>query len=158
MNRFLEQKWSMYAGSHGMRDELLDTLSDADLAFTPGGSAMPLGALIRQMGEIEYAYVQSLKTLKQDWNYHNSEPGLDASLSKLKAWLQTLDAEMQTVVEGLTDADLDQEVERESGYKMSREVQLDVYLQALLIFFGKLSIYVRALDKPLTPAFTDWIW
>ncbi len=157
MNRFMEQKWSTYAGTHGMRDEQLDTLTDADLAFTPGGSAMPLGALIREMGEIEYAYIDSLKTLKQDWSYRNTDPAVGQTVAGLKAWLQSLDAEMQATVEALSNDDLDAEVERESGYKMSRDVQMDVYLQAVLIFFGKLSIYVRAMDKPLTQTFKDWI-
>ena len=33
----MNEKWPWIEGSHGMRSQLLDILSDADLAFSPGG-------------------------------------------------------------------------------------------------------------------------
>ena len=36
---------------------------------------MTLGALCREMGEIEHSYIQSLKTFQQDWSYRNMEAG-----------------------------------------------------------------------------------
>lgn len=158
MNRYMQEKFPIIDGSHGMRDEFLDTLTDADLAFSPGGQAMTLGALIREMGEIEYAYLQSLKTRTQDWNYHNAEAGLEGSVARLKAWLQSLDADLKETVTALSDDDLKEPVTRESGYAAPIELQLDFYVQALLIFFGKASIYLRVMGKPLTQAMRDWIW
>lgn len=157
MNRYMQEKWSWIDGSHGMRTALLDTLSDADLAFRLGGDTITLGALCREMGEIEQSYVQSLKTFKQDWNYHNDESGLDSSVSRLKAWFETLDNEMKAVVSAFTDEDLKKEVDR-SGFAMPVEMQLDVYLQALLIFFGKATIYIKAMSKSLPQSFKDYIW
>ncbi len=66
MNRMMTEKWPWIEAAHGMRSQLLDILSDADLAFTPGGQNMTVGAFCREMGETEYAYIQSLKTLKQE--------------------------------------------------------------------------------------------
>src|SRR5512146_923925 len=106
MNRFFQERWPWIEGSHGMRDGLLDHLSDADLAFNPGGENMRLGALCREMGDVEYAYLQSLKTLKQTWDVHHPAAGLDTSTAQLKAWFQTLDVEMKRVVEGMSDEDL----------------------------------------------------
>jgi hypothetical protein len=37
------------------------------------------------------------------------------------------------------------------------ELQLDVYLQALLIFFGKLSSYFMALSRALSETFQEYI-
>ena len=65
MNRYMLEKWPWIEGSHGMRSQLLDILSDADLAFSPGGQNITFGALCREMGEIEYSYVQSLKPLSR---------------------------------------------------------------------------------------------
>ena len=90
MSRLMNEKWPWIEGTHGMRTQLLDTLSDTDLAFSPGGQNMTLGALCREMGEVEHAYIQSLKTFKQDWSYRNSEAGLDSSVARLKAWFHTL--------------------------------------------------------------------
>ena len=77
MNRFMLEKWPWIEGSHGMRSQLLDILSDADLVFTPGRHNMTVGALCREMGETEYAYIQSLKTLKHEWSYRHTEAGVE---------------------------------------------------------------------------------
>ncbi|HEY9758990.1 MAG TPA: DinB family protein [Oculatellaceae cyanobacterium] len=112
MNRFMQEKWSWIEGSHGLRNEVLDGLTDTELAFNPGGKNLTLGALLRELGEIEYSYLQSLKTFKQDWAYRNTEPGLDASVSRLKAWFQQMDADMQTTVAAFTDEELKKSIER----------------------------------------------
>ena len=106
MNRYMQEKWPWIEGTHGMRTALLDTLNDADLAFSPGGQNMTFGALCREMGEVEYAYTRSLKTFKQDWSYRNSEAGLESSVARLKTWFQTLDDEMKATASALSDEDL----------------------------------------------------
>ncbi len=155
MNRFMQERWGWIEGTHGMRIVLLDTLTDTDLKFSPGGQNMTLGALCREMGEVEYSYMQSLKTFKQDWTYRNTEPGLDSSVARLKAWYQTLDAEMKATVEAFSDEDLKREIDR--GFKVPAETQLDIYLQALLIFFGKASIFIKAMNRPLPDQIQGWI-
>jgi hypothetical protein len=139
-----------------MRIPLLDALTDADLAFSPGGLNMTLGGLLREMGEVEYSYIQSLKTFKQDWAYHNSDPSVEKSTAKIKAWYQSLDDDFKATVEKLTDADLQKPVQR--GFDVPPKLQLDIYLQALLIFFGKASIFLKAMNKPLPKQIQDWIW
>lgn len=156
MNRLMNEKWPWIEGSHGMRAQLLETLSDADLAFSPGGQNMTLGALWREMGEVEHAYIQSLKTFKQDWSYRNKEAGLDSSVARLKAWFQALDEEMKATVSALSDEDTKKTVNR-NGYEMPVDLQLDVYLQALLIFFGKATIFLKAMNKSLSPQFQEYI-
>jgi DinB superfamily len=157
VNKFMQDRWSWIEGTHGMRALLLDGLGDADLAFNPGGQNVTLGALLREIGEIEHAYVQSLKSFKQDFAYRNTAPGLDGSLAQLRAWYQTLDDEMKAIVSGFSDDDLHQTVERGGGFAPAVEVQLDIYLQALLIFFGKAVIYLRAMNKPLPKPVQDYI-
>jgi hypothetical protein len=156
MSSFMQEKWSMYEATHGMRDEVLDTLSDADLAFNPGGANMNFGALWREMGEVEYSYVQSLKNFTQDFTYNNSEVG--NSVAGLKAWLQSLDAEMKAALEGYSEDDWTKMIKRDSGYETPVEFQMEIYMQALLIFFGKVSVYLKAMNKPLTQAMKDWVW
>lgn len=157
MSRLMDEKWPWIDGSHPMRTGLLDQLTDADLGFSPGGQAMTLGALFREMGEIEHAYIQSLKTFKQDFAYRNTEAGLESSISRLKAWFQELDDELKAVVAAMSDDDAKKMIERSGGYQMPVDLQLDVYLQALLIFFGKATIYFRAMSKPLPPAVAEYI-
>jgi len=153
----MQERWPWIEGSHAMRAQALDLLDDADLAFNPGGQNMTLGALCREMGEIEHSYLESLKTLKQDWLYHNHEAGLEGNVARLKSWYATMDDEMKAVVSAYTDDDLAKIVERDGTPTWPVETQLEVYLQALLIFFGKLTIYLKALDKPLSNSFKDYI-
>jgi uncharacterized damage-inducible protein DinB len=156
MNRYMQEKWPWIEGTHGMRSQLIDILSDADLSFSPGGQNMTLGALLREMGETEYSYIQSLKTFKQDWSYRNTEAGLESSIVRLKAWYQTLDEEMKATVSDLSDEDLAKTVDR-GGFSMPVDLQLDVYLQALLIFFGKATVYLKAMNKPLPQQIQEYI-
>ena len=156
MNRYMEEKWPWIEGTHGMRTQLLDTLSNADLAFNPGGRNLTLGALFRQSGEVEYSYIQSLKTFQQDWSYRNTDAGLESSVTQLKSWYQTLDEEMKATVAALSDENLKKTIDR-SGYAMPIELQLDVYLQALLIFFGKASIYLKAMNKTIPQTIEEYI-
>ncbi len=156
MNHYMQERWPWIEGTHGMRSQLLDILSDADLAYSPGGQNMTLGALCRQMGEIEHSYIQSLKTFQQDWSYHNKEAHLESSVVRLQAWFQTLDDEMKATVAALSDEDLKKTIDR-SGFPMPVELQLDVYLQALLIFFGKATIYLKAMNKALPQQIQEYI-
>ena len=156
MNRYMNEKWSWIEGSHGMRTQLLDMLNDADLTFSPGGQNMPLGALCREMGETEHSYVQSLKTFRQDWSYRNTEAGMDSSVARLQAWFQALDEEMKATVAAFADEDFQKMIDR-NGFEAPVEMQLDVYLQALLIFFGKATIYFKAMNKALPQNFQEYI-
>ena len=117
---------------------------------------MTLGALCREMGEVEYSYIQSLKTFRQDWSYHNTEAGLESSVAQLKAWFQTLDDELKATVEAFSDEDLQKTIDR-GGFATPVELQLDVYLQALLIFLGKATVYFKAMNKALPQYFQEYI-
>ena len=155
MNRIMNEKWPWIEAAHGMRSQLFNILSDADLAFSPGGQTMTLGALCRQMGETEHAYIQSLKTLKQEWSYRHSEADVASHIARLKAWFQTLDDEMQATITTFWDEDGNKTIDR--GGPVTVEFQLDVYLQAVLIFLGKATIYLRAMNKQLPPFFEEYI-
>ena len=156
MNRYMQEKWPWIEGTHGMRSQLMDSLSDSDLAFSPGGQNMTLGALCREMGEIEHSYIQSLKTFTQDWSYRNTEAGLESSVAQLKAWYQTLDEEMKATISALSNENLTKTVER-NGFTMPVDLQLDVYLQALLIFLGKATVFLKAMSKTLPGQFLEVI-
>ncbi|GAC1582499.1 MAG: hypothetical protein NVS4B1_20330 [Ktedonobacteraceae bacterium] len=156
MNKLMQEKWPWIEGSHSMRTQLLGLISDSDLTFSPGGQNIPLGVLCREMGDTEHAYIQSLKTFTQDWSYHNTEAGLESSVIQLKSWYQTLDEELQATVAAFSDGDATKTIDR-GGYPTPIGLQLDVYLQALLIFFGKMTIYLKAMNKALPKEVQEYI-
>ena len=156
MNRIMNETWPWIEAAHGMRSQMLDMLSDADLAFTPGGQNMTMGALCREMGETEYAYIQSLKTFKQDWPYRNTEAGLASNVARLREWLQTLDDQIKAVIVAFSDEDMQKLVDRGGG-GVTIAFQLEVYLQAVLIFLGKATIYLKAMNKALPQYLQEYI-
>lgn len=154
-NRYMTEKWSWIEGTLHLRAQVLETLTDADLAFTPGGQALTLGALCREMGEVDHAYIESLRTLKQDFGYRHADARVTTSVDALRAWYRALDADLKGTVAAMSDDQLTQMLDR--GFQLPVETQLDVYLQALLIFLGKVSVYLRAMNRPLPETLVQWI-
>ena len=148
MKRSLQERWPWLEEVRGMRLQLLNILSNADLAFSPGGQNITLGALLRKMGDLEYSYIQSLKTGMRDLSYHNTEAGLENDITRLKAWFQALDDEMLDTISAFSKEELTKRVDR-GGFNSTVEREVDHYGEALLIFFGKATIYLLAMNKPV---------
>ncbi len=146
----------------GLRDQLMETLSDEDLRLRLGGETMSLGELCREIGEIEHTYVESFTTFRQDFSYRNPDPRLEQDVAVLRAWFAELDRELMTAVAALSDEDIDtRRIIRgdfdEEFFSPLPKIQLDVYREALLIFYGKASVYLRSIGRPLPGQWPDWI-
>lgn len=152
----LQEKWGWVEGTHTMRTSLMDTLTDAELVFNPGGQNMTLGQLCLEMGEIEHAYLESFKNFTQNFAYRNPEEGLDGSVGRLKAWYEKLDSDMQATLAAMSETDAQKLIDR-GGFEVPVAIQMDIYLQALLIFFGKATVYLKAMNKPLPQQIQEWI-
>lgn len=155
MNKFMQEHGELFAMTQQLRGQLMDTLNDDDLRCSPGGSAMTLGALCREMGDVQHSYIQSTKNLMQDWSYRHPDPAMETSVAKLKTWYAELDQEFKQIMENATDADLEKVIDR--GFPMPTGGQFHAYREALLIFYGKASIYLRAMDRALPGEFPGWI-
>src|SRR5215216_2963963 len=108
-----------------IRPELMKTLTDDDLGYTPGGANPPLGVLCREIGEVEYAYIQSFKTFSLDFSYRNTTAGLEDSVQQLAAWFVGLDQELRSTVERLSDDDIAQRLVDRGTFKLPPRIQLD---------------------------------
>jgi uncharacterized damage-inducible protein DinB len=153
---------SYFPEYQGLRDQLMDILDDEDLVQRLGGETMSLGALCREIGEIEHAYVESFRTFRQDFTYRNHDPGLEHSVAALKAWYAELDRNLMAAVEDLSEDDIaNRRIIRgdfdEDYFSPLAKQQLDVYREALLLFYGKVSVYLRATDRPLPQQWRDWV-
>ncbi len=158
MNRFMNEQYPTFKLYQSLRDQLMDALTDEDLQFNPGGENPTLGTLCREIGEVEQSYIDSLKNLKQDFSYRNDDPGLENSVSRLSDWFKTLDSELLATLESLTDEQLqNQVIDRGGGFKLPVGIQIDVYKEALLIFYGKADVYLKAMGKPRPEQWQDWI-
>ena len=55
---------------------------------------------------------------------------------------------MKATISDLSDEDTTKTIDR-GGFAMPIELQLDAYLQALLIFLGKATTYLKTMNRPL---------
>jgi hypothetical protein len=146
MNSLLEEE---LPGTHNLRDQLLDMITDQDLAYKLPGANPTLGQLCEEMGYTQQVYIQSFKTFKQDWGYRDSEVDAPTSVASLTAWYKQLDADLVEALSGLSEDDVHHKrIDRGRGFTPSPYVQFLIYHEAVLIFCAKASAYLKALDKP----------
>ncbi len=138
-----------------LREQLLDMLRDEDLGMRLGGDTPTLGSLCHQMGEVEHAYVESFRTFRMNGSPRQPDRRLETSVAALRSWYGELDRDLMAALDGLSEDDLERPIVRtdfDPAHYSPRPIQqLADYLQALLIFYGKASIYLRALERPLPP-------
>lgn len=157
MNSLVQQQMPVLESTQALRDQLMASLTDSDLAYTLPGENLSLGALCREMGEVEHSYIQSFKTFNQDFSYRNQEPGLENSVKKLTAWYKMLDTDLKATLEGLSEDDIQNKIIERGDFKLAVGLQFHIYREALLIFYGKVSVYLKAMSKPMPGLWPAWI-
>lgn len=129
-----------------MRDGALERLTDADLRFSPGGWNISLGELFRSLADIQAEYVTSLETLVfEPTGSHVPDTAVD--LTSLRAHFAQLDQQMLSKLRALTEDDLLQQVRRPNQVMRTVGDQFQIYVEAAMIFMGKLVIYFLAMEK-----------
>ena len=145
-----------------LRNQLMELLTDDDLAFRPGGATFALGELCREIGDIEHSYVEAFRTFRQDFAWHNPDPKIERSVAALRAWYADLDRDLLAALEALSEDDIANRRVRRGDFDVDdfsplAAQELDIYREALLIFYGKVSIYLRAMGRELPPHWEEWI-
>lgn len=156
MNRLMTEHSPLLESTQERRHELLSILTDDDLGYALPGN-LTLGALCREMGEMQHSYVESFKTFKQDYFYRHPDPAVETSVAALSAWFDALDAELKAALNALSDDDLDKTIDRGFGYAPTAQMNFHVYREALLIFYAKAHLYVKALGKRVPGNWPYWI-
>jgi len=158
MNSIMRDYFPTFEMYQALRAQLMEILTNEDLQFRLPGQNLPLGVLCREIGEVEYAYIQSFKTFRIDFSYQNPETGLESSTGKLVAWYKELDDDLKRTIEALPEEDVqNRKIDRGGGFTPPLFIQLDLYKEALLIFYGKVSVYLKALEKPIPEQWQHWI-
>lgn len=158
MNSIMTEYWPIFEMYQSLRGQLMATLTDADLSFSPGGDNMTLGELCKEIGEIEHAYVESFRNFTIDFAYRNPDSALTQRVARLNAWFTELDQALKATIEALSEEDVQNKVvDRGSNFRLPLQIQLNVYQEALLIFYGKATIYLKALKKERPQQWREWI-
>jgi uncharacterized damage-inducible protein DinB len=158
MNSIMTNYFPTFEMYQAIRNQLMEALTDNDLSYTPGGANPALGVLCREIGEVEHAYIDSFRTFALDFSYSNTTPGLENSVTQLVAWYADLDAELKAAISGLSEEDINGRlVDRGGDFKLLPQIQLNIYQEALLIFYGKAIVYLRAMGKTPPQQMRDWL-
>ncbi len=140
---------------HEMRGKILSSLTDSDLSFAVAGNPT-LGELLADFASVEDSYAESFTSLKQDWTAY--KPG--AALSSVAAYIAAFDAtfgKLKSALSGYTMEQGKTVTVNRGGWEPTLAQQFDTYVQAVLIIFGKLTIYLKAMGKPLPERWTEWV-
>jgi hypothetical protein len=158
MNSLIENYFPTFELYQSLRGQLMASLTNEDLMFDPGGESVTLGALCRQIGETEQSFIESFINFTQELSFGNVHPGLAESVDRLVVWYADLDRELKSVVSALSEEDLaNRKIDRGDGFVVSPAMQLEIYKEALLIFYGKADIYLKMMGKPRPQQWADWI-
>lgn len=158
MNEIIRDYWPLFEMYQSLRDQAMTLLTDDDLGFRLGGATTTIGQLCRKIGDTEYSYIDSFKTFRHDYSLRDGSFDQDMSVAALNAWYADLDRQLKTTIEALSADDLaNRVIDRGGDFVLPPRIQLEVYKEALLIFYGKLNVYLKALDKPLPKQWQEWI-
>lgn len=156
MNSLVEQQFPVLTQTLALRQLMLDLLTDDDLGFSPPHNPA-LGALCLELGEYDQMYTESFKTFTMPWGRKHDDPAVANSVAGLKAWFAANEDALKAALQALPEEALyGQMVERGHG-SWPVMVQFHVYREGLLIFYGKMSVYLKALQKPLPEQWQQWI-
>jgi uncharacterized damage-inducible protein DinB len=155
MNSILNNYYPVFELYQSLRTRLLDILTDEDLFYRINDRTETLAELCRDIGETEMAYIDSFKTFKQDFSYRHEAI---TTIQQLGRWWARLDEELKTAISALTEEDIqNRTIYRGENFQVSPPINLTIYNEALLIFYGKVSVYLRAMGKRLPQQWQEWI-
>jgi hypothetical protein len=155
MNSLFEEE---IRGHHSMRDHLLTVVSDADLAYKLPGTNPTLGELLVELGDLQGVYTHSFQTFTLDWAHRELPPPSPITIAGLQAWFAAQDDAMEAALSRFNEDELRvDQIDRGRGFVASPFVQHQVYREAVYIFYGKLSVYLKALERDAGQEWAAWI-
>ena len=147
-SRLLEQTLNI-------RHEFLDALTDADLAFQIEGNPT-LGELLKESLDTEHQYADSFSTDKHNWSL--TFPDASAtSVQSLKDGFAKTEQAFKVSLSALSEEEAQSKIIDRGAFQVPVRVQFHIYREAFLIYFAKITVYLKAMNKPLTPQLKAWI-
>jgi uncharacterized damage-inducible protein DinB len=140
-----------------LRDELFEVLTDEDLAYALPGSNPTLGGLCRELGEVQHSYIESFKTETFDLDYQYADASVETDIAALRAWFASLDEALMSVVGGMSEEDMRTKIISRPGFEVTAIAQFMIFREGLFIFCGKVTCYLKAMEKPMPGRWPLWI-
>lgn len=91
--------------------------------------------------------MQSFRTFKLDLPDPEEEAPAGLTVAGLQKWYADLDGQLEEAGAALSDEDTQNRLIDRGHFSLPPQINLEVYKEALHIFYGKASVYVQALGK-----------
>jgi hypothetical protein len=156
MNDVMKKQFKLLKIYQPMRAEILAALKDEDLAFQPKNS-LSVAELCVQIGEWQQSYIDGFIHFKQDFEYRNPDPQLRNNVEAIKSWYTSLDANLEEVLEALSDEDVENKTIDRGGWAASTDWSLRIYQECLIIFYAKMSVYFNLMGREQPDGLAKWI-
>ena len=145
-------------GHHSMRDHLLTVVSDADLAYKLPGQNPTLGEVLVELGNIQGVYTHSFDSLTLDWAHRQLPPPAPITIASLQSWFKAHDEAVNSALSRFTPDELQVDrIDRGHGFIASPFVQVQIYREAVYIFYGKFSVYLKGLERDAGEEWAAWV-
>jgi len=155
MNSIAQQELPLLEQTLNLRHELMDVLQDSDLTFKIDGNPT-LGELLKQAAETEQQYADSFTTCNHDWTL-TLDPGLATSVVALKDAFAHSEQAFKNALSGLSEAEAEARIIDRQHMTIPVRVQFHIYREAFLIYMAKVSVYLKAMGKPVPDQMATWI-
>lgn len=137
---------------------VLTKISADDLELKPAGTELSMGELCRQMCDTAHAYTESFLSKDMDFELRAPERDGPSTGAEFATYLRQLETRMKEVIRSFSDDDLATvKIDREERWMVPPVLQFHIYREALLIFFGKLDVYVRMLNVERPVLWVRWV-
>ncbi len=158
MNQIEEVFMSLLDMGMDVLASALKGVTAADLEFTPPGDNVSLGELCRGMGDVAYAYAESFRTGTMDFSLSAEDRHSPRNGKELAEWIRAQEELLKNSIRRYSDEELNTKVvDRGGGWEIQLQTQFHVYREALLIFFGKLDVYLRLMKKERPEQWVQWV-
>jgi uncharacterized damage-inducible protein DinB len=134
--------------ARGLTLDLLDSLTDAELAEAPGPDVGPFWKQFRHVGRLQECYQEALNSKKIRFDYKNKRYRGGCSKNALRAYLRALDRELVQAVERV---DWNAPIEWKEDEMASVFQHLMRMLAHEILHHGQLIVYARLMGKQLPP-------
>ncbi len=140
-----------------LRTDLLATLSDDDLGFAVTGNPT-LGEVLADLAATERAYIGGFRTGEVTFGPADVPATGPGGVERMRARFQALDAEFEAAIGALSDAEFrERRIDHGDGYVLSMGELVHTWIEALVIVYGKIDVYLRAMGRSRSEQWVDWI-
>ena len=148
-SELFKNEWTF---TRGLTLELLDSLTDTELAYAPATGLGPFWKQFRHVGRLQECYQEALNTKKITFDYGNKRYRAGCSQDGLRIYLQQLDQELLQAV-GKLDWNMSIEWEGETATVFQHLMRM---LAHEILHHGQWILYARLMGKKMPPSWKAW--